>query len=98
MEKKLVSIIIPTYNRAHLIGETIVSIQNQSYENWECIIVDDGSTDNTEILVFKLIKNDSRILFYKKNVIARQGSGSEVPPSPTKNSPVAKFFVIFLDF
>jgi glycosyltransferase involved in cell wall biosynthesis len=58
MEKKLVSIIIPTYNRAHLIGETIVSIQNQSFINWECIIVDDESTDNTQSVVFKFIENN----------------------------------------
>ena len=43
----LVSIIIPTYNRAHLIIETLNSIKVQTYLNWECIVVDDGSTDNT---------------------------------------------------
>ncbi|WP_456376370.1 glycosyltransferase family 2 protein [Lutibacter sp.] len=38
----LVSIIIPTYNRAHLIGETLDSILAQTYTKWECIVVDDG--------------------------------------------------------
>jgi len=47
METPLVSIIIPCYNRELLIGDTLDSILNQSYTNWECIIVDDGSTDNT---------------------------------------------------
>lgn len=42
-----VSIIIPCYNLAHLIGETVDSVVSQSFQDWECIIVNDGSTDNT---------------------------------------------------
>ncbi|MBK5214575.1 MAG: glycosyltransferase family 2 protein [Flavobacteriaceae bacterium] len=62
----LVSIIIPTYNRAHLIGETLDSILAQTYENWECIVVDDGSTDNTEELLMEYLKNDSRFQYYSR--------------------------------
>lgn len=62
----LISIIIPTYNRAHLIGETIESIQRQTYRNWECIIIDDGSTDDTEMRVLKYINIDKRIQYHKK--------------------------------
>lgn len=51
MDKPLVSIIIPTYNRAHLIGETIQSVIDQTYTNWELIIVDDGSTDTTKDII-----------------------------------------------
>ena len=40
-KEPLVSVIIPTYNRAHLIGETLDSVLAQTYQNWECIIVND---------------------------------------------------------
>ncbi|HKZ65253.1 MAG TPA: glycosyltransferase family 2 protein [Chitinophagaceae bacterium] len=58
-----VSIIMSTYNRAAYIIETIESIRNQTYQNWELIIIDDGSDDNTEEVI-EAIK-DSRIQFYK---------------------------------
>lgn len=58
-----VSIITPTYNRAHLIGDTIQSVLNQSYQDFEHIIVDDGSTDATEEVVKSF--NDSRIQYLK---------------------------------
>ena len=66
MSNPLVSIIIPTYNRAHLIGETLDSIVAQTYDNWECIIVDDGSTDNTEEIVSEYVKKDNRFQFYNR--------------------------------
>jgi len=55
MSKPLVSIIIPAYNYAHFIVETLENILEQSYTNWECIIVDDGSTDNTHQVVHNFI-------------------------------------------
>jgi glycosyltransferase involved in cell wall biosynthesis len=62
----LVSIIIPTYNRAHLIGETLDSVLAQTYENWECIIVDDGSRDNTDEVVGEYTQTDSRFKYYHR--------------------------------
>ena len=62
----LVSIIIPTYNRADLIKETLGSVQNQIYQNWECIVVDDGSEDDTEKILDKYINNDARIKYVKR--------------------------------
>ena len=64
--KALISVIIPTYNREHLIAATLDSILAQSYPNWECIIVDDGSTDGTEALLQSYIEKDPRFLFYKR--------------------------------
>jgi len=43
-----VSVIIPTYNRAHLVGRAIQSVLDQTYKDFELIVVDDGSIDNTE--------------------------------------------------
>jgi glycosyltransferase involved in cell wall biosynthesis len=68
-----ISIIMPTYNRAGLIQETIESIRNQTYSNWELIIVDDGSEDNTEEIIKQL--KDERIQFYKAG---RTGIGGRI--------------------
>ena len=59
----LVSIIIPTYNRAHLIKETLDSVLTQTYTNWECIIVDDGNSDNTEEVINSYIAKDQRFKY-----------------------------------
>ena len=61
----LFSIVIPTYNRANLIKRCIESVINQTYQNWEAIIVDNYSEDNTEEIVSSF--NDERIRFYKNH-------------------------------
>ena len=62
----LFSVVIPTYNRANILGKAIESILGQTYTNWELIIVDDGSTDNTREIVTNY--DDNRIrYFYKEN-------------------------------
>ncbi len=62
----LVSIITPSYNTAKYIGETIRSVQAQTYENWEMIIVDDCSTDNTDEVVLEYL-SDTRIKYLKND-------------------------------
>ena len=52
----LVSIITPTYNHEKFIEECILSVLSQEYTNWEMIIVDDGSTDNTHDIIHKFEK------------------------------------------
>lgn len=69
----LVSIIMPSYNTAQYIGATIKSVLNQTYTNWELIIVDDCSTDNTDEVVKKYL-NDKRIKYLKNE----QNSGAAV--------------------
>ena len=64
----LVSIIVPCFNYGHLVGETLESLQKQTLENWECIVVDDGSSDNTKEIVFKYTSKDQRYSYiYQKN-------------------------------
>jgi len=63
--KPFFSIIVPTYNRADLIKKTLDSLLAQQYEHYEIIVVDDGSTDNTEEIVGAI--KDPRITYYKKN-------------------------------
>lgn len=65
-ENPLVSICMPAYNAAKYIEETISSVVDQSYPNWELIIVDDGSTDNTIEVVKNKFESDSRIRVYSQ--------------------------------
>lgn len=60
----LVSVIIPCYNYGAYISETIESIRAQTYTNWEIIVVDDGSSDNTAEVVRQYTDNDTRIKYY----------------------------------
>jgi glycosyltransferase involved in cell wall biosynthesis len=62
----LVSIIIPNYNRESLIGETLDSILAQTYYNWECIIVDDGSTDKSLETIDHYTKKDTRFKLFTR--------------------------------
>lgn len=64
MKDPFFSIIIPTYNRAGLIGKTIESVLSQSYNNFEVIIVDDGGNDDSEEVVKAI--NDERLSYYWK--------------------------------
>ena len=86
----LVSIITPSYNSANFIAETIKSVQNQSYSNWEMILIDDGSIDNTEEIILSLIENDTRIQFYKLN----QNSG----PAVARNKGIEKATGTYMTF
>lgn len=63
----IVSIIIPTFNRAGFISETLQSVKNQTYLNWECIVVDDGSTDNTIKIATQFAISDKRFLLTYNN-------------------------------
>lgn len=63
----LVSVIVPTYNYGHLIGQSLDSLRSQTYQNWECIVVDDGSADDTREVVKRYQEADERIRYLKQD-------------------------------
>lgn len=63
---ELVSVIVPTYNRAYCICRAIESVRNQTYPNWEVIIVDDGSTDETPSLIASTYGNEPRVKYLRQ--------------------------------
>lgn len=65
MEAKI-SVIIPCYNQGHFLTESVESVVAQTYSNWECIIINDGSKDNTEDVALSFIKRDNRIKYIRK--------------------------------
>jgi glycosyltransferase involved in cell wall biosynthesis len=55
-----------TYNRGHFIVETMLAIQKQTFLDWECLIIDDGGTDDTETLITPILEQDSRFIYVKR--------------------------------
>lgn len=77
----LVSVIVPCYNYGRFLGYTLQSILNNELRDWECIIVDDGSTDDTEIVAKEYAAKDSRIRYYYQQnggLSAARNSGLEL--------------------
>jgi len=73
---ELVSIIIPVYNSENLIKNTLESIKEQSYLNWECIIVDDGSIDKSIEIIEEFVKKDARFKLFLRPQNAPKGANS----------------------
>ncbi len=66
--QSLVSVIVPCYNQSVYIAETLESVLCQTYNCWECIIINDGSTDNSEEVILNFCKRDSRFKYlYQTN-------------------------------
>ena len=92
MESALVSVITPSYNSEKFIAQTIASVQSQMHQNWEMILVDDASSDNTIEIIKNLMLNDNRI----KLIELPQNSGPAV--ARNKGIEVASGdFMTFLD-
>jgi glycosyltransferase involved in cell wall biosynthesis len=73
---ELVSIIIPLYNRSLILFETLDSILAQSYTNFECILVDDGSTDNSLEIAYSYAIKDSRIKVFTRPSNVKKGANT----------------------
>ena len=87
---ELVSIIMPSYNTARFISKTIESVLEQTYKNWELLIVDDCSTDNTDEIVSKY--DDDRIIYLKN----KKNSGAAVSRNKALKNAKGKW-IAFLD-
>lgn len=68
LDQPLVSILMLTYNRAHFLNEAILSVINQTYQNWELIIIDDGSNDQTQAVIGGLTDQRIKYLRHENNV------------------------------
>jgi len=81
MTSTTATVIIPTYNRANRLPAAIASLQQQTYEHWEALIIDDGSKDNTAEVVKAIISQDQRVKYhYQKNggVSAARNTGLRI--------------------
>src|SRR5215208_272018 len=64
--RPLVSVVVPAYNYGHLIRETLDSLAAQTYARWECVVVDDGSTDDTREVVGAYAAGDARVRYVRQ--------------------------------
>lgn len=93
MHKELVSIIMPMHNSAKYIGEAITSVINQTYDNWELLVIDDVSNDNSCDIVREYIKRDNRIhLLFNANHTGRPSSPRNMGVNYAKGR-----YIAFLD-
>ena len=72
-KEPLVSIILPTYNRVDLLTKAVSSVIKQSYKNWELLVIDDASTDETEVKMNEISKLDSRVRYTRIDRIDTPG-------------------------
>lgn len=91
MNTPLFSIVIPTFNRAHILSRSIDSVLSQTYQDFELIIVDNGSTDNTHQWMDSAYQDDRLIYHYQ------EGSGSPASPRNTGISLAKGQWICLLD-
>ncbi|MFW7420205.1 glycosyltransferase family 2 protein [Vagococcus fluvialis] len=92
MALDLVSIIMPTFNSIEFVEETIISILNQTYENWELLICDDMSTDGTVEFIENSFKSENRIKIYS----TKKNSGAAVARNISLDNALGRY-IAFID-
>lgn len=92
MKSNLVSIIMPSYNASKFIGESIESVLNQTYQNWELLITDDCSKDTSIDLIESYVKKDDRIKLF----VLSYNSGAAVARNNSISQAKGKY-IAFLD-
>ncbi len=93
MNAPSISVIIPTYNRRELLQQTLDSVQQQTFQNWEAIVVDDGSDDGTQAAMQQWLEADSRIHF-----VRQPQSGFGASACRNKGTTIAQGeYIIYLD-
>jgi len=93
VENKLISIVMPSYNSKNYIESTINSVRNQTYQEWELIIVDDCSNDGTQEFISNTILNDSRIKLIKLD----KNNGAPAAPRNIGVGKAKGFWIALLD-
>ena len=78
MEKPLVSVIIPTFNRANVIRRAVISVLNQTFTDFECIVIDDGSTDETDSVLSEFSNKIKAVKTENRGVAAARNFGAEL--------------------
>ena len=91
--EEMVSVIIPTYNREKYIERAVQSILRQTYDRYEIIIVDDGSTDNTWEIIQKLEEIDRRIRYIK----LEKNQGPEILGCRKQNMNILHFWIVMMN-
>lgn len=91
--KELVSVIMPMYNAETFLNQSIQSVISQTYQNWELLVVDDCSKDNSAIIVHKFVQQNSRIKYFKTD----KPSGSPILPRNIGIINAQGRYIAFLD-
>ncbi|GAH83893.1 unnamed protein product, partial [marine sediment metagenome] len=92
MDNITVSVIIPTYNRADMVGRAIQSVINQTYQDFEIIIIDDASTDNTREVAREFQEREKRIKYFKHEINKGGGAARNTGIKNSKGE-----YIAFLD-
>jgi teichuronic acid biosynthesis glycosyltransferase TuaG len=88
-----ISVIMPAHNAEAFIGQSIESVQQQTFQDWELMIVDDGSTDETAAVVKDYVKNDPRVIYLRQS----KGGAGKARNAALLRLPLERAYVAFIE-